>query len=251
MPGGDWSLPRLTALAERWRTEAGLAPEQHEKIARLFQRQLSSSGQFHYSLQPVQRDESIDAIEDFVSNNPSGHCEYFATALALMLRSQGIPSRVMLGYRCDEWDPRDQCFQVRQLHAHAWVEAYLDPAQVLAAFRSRSVAPIRGDGHYGGWLRLDGTPADELGSTAADSTTLGAWEARFHAIQHLLGALHRRHGQQEAAGIRLRAGPPGDERTHRPAFQSEHVAGAVRRRVGRLGPMLRSGIMGKLLGGAA
>ena len=54
MPGGDWSLPRLTALASRWRTEAGVAADQHEKIARLFERRLSSSDQFHYSLQPVQ-----------------------------------------------------------------------------------------------------------------------------------------------------------------------------------------------------
>ena len=44
-----------------------------------------------------------------------------------MLRSQGIPSRVVLGYRCDEWHEDQQCYQVRQLHAHAWVEAFLDP----------------------------------------------------------------------------------------------------------------------------
>ena len=79
----------------------------------------------------------IDAIEDFVSNNPRGHCEYFATALALMLRSEGIPSRVVLGYRCDEWDPATQSFQVRQLHAHAWVEAYLAAERIPDALLLR------------------------------------------------------------------------------------------------------------------
>ena len=180
LPGDGASLPRLTALAEKWKRESGLKPDQHYEIARHFEQQFSSSGQFHYSLQPVERDNSIDAIEDFVSNNPRGHCEYFATALALMLRSQGVPSRVVLGYRCDEWDPQDQSFQVRQLHAHAWVEAFLEPAQIPKSLYNDN--PRRWT--YGGWLRLDGTPGDDLGSTAANRTTLGAWEARFHAIQH-------------------------------------------------------------------
>ena len=45
-----------------------------------------------------------------------------ASALALMLRSQGIPSRLVLGYRCDEWDAAGKFYQVRQTQAHAWVE---------------------------------------------------------------------------------------------------------------------------------
>ena len=117
MPSDRPPLPRLTALAGRWLRESGLPLDEHYEVARWFERQLSSSGQFQYSLQGPERDTSIDAIEDFVSNNPRGHCEYFATALALMLRSQGIPSRVVLGYRCDEWHEDQQCYQVRQLHA--------------------------------------------------------------------------------------------------------------------------------------
>jgi hypothetical protein len=175
------TLPRLTALAEKWARESKHSPSQHYEIARYFEQQLSSSGQFHYSLQPVERDDSIDPVEDFVSNNRSGHCEYFATALALMLRSRGIPSRVILGYRCDEWDPKAQCFQVRQLHAHAWVEAFLEPSKIPKSLRSENPKCWV----YGGWLRLDGTAGDDLGSTAANRTTLGAWEARFHSLQHL------------------------------------------------------------------
>jgi hypothetical protein len=181
MPGGEWPLPRLTALAAQWRRESGLLPGQHKELAAYFERQLSSSGQFHYSLQPVERDaDKMDAIEDFVSKNPCGHCEYFATALALMLRSQGIPSRVVLGYRCDEFDPQEHVFQVRQLHAHAWVEAYLAPLQIPRELRQQN--PQRWT--YGGWLRLDGTPGEDLGSAAADRTTWGAWEGRWHALQH-------------------------------------------------------------------
>ena len=72
----------------------------------------------------------LDPIEDFVTKNPRGHCEYFATALCLMLRSQGIPARVVIGYRTGEFNRVSEVFHVRQLHAHTWVEAYLAPGQI-------------------------------------------------------------------------------------------------------------------------
>jgi hypothetical protein len=162
MPGEPWALPRVTALAAKWFEESGLAANEHYEIARFFERQLSSSGQFQYSLQGQERDPSIDAIEDFVSNNPRGHCEYFATALALMLRSQNIPTRVVLGYHCDEWHADQKYYQVRQLHAHAWVEAFLAPEQVPETLRESDPKRWR----YGGWLRLDPTPAADIGSNA-------------------------------------------------------------------------------------
>jgi hypothetical protein len=99
------------------------------------------------------RDDKIDPIEDFVSNNPQGHCEYFATALVLMLRSQRIPARMVIGYRTGEWNDLGRFFQVRQLHAHTWVEAYL---------RREDLPPrLAKDPEWagGGWLRLDPTPA--------------------------------------------------------------------------------------------
>jgi hypothetical protein len=244
LPDEGKSLPRLTSLAEKWKRESGYKADQHYEIAQYFERQLSTSGQFHYSLQPVERDESIDAIEDFVSNNPRGHCEYFATALALMLRTQGIPSRVVMGYRCDEWDPQDQSFQVRQLHAHAWVEAFLDPAKVPQSLRDAN--PKRWV--YGGWLRLDGTPADDLGSTAANSTTLGAWEARWHAMQHYWEryiADMDRAKQQESVYEPIR-------RAVR-EFSTSVVSWSTWRELFSnawhgLAQMFRSGIMGKLFG---
>jgi transglutaminase-like putative cysteine protease len=237
-------LPRLAALAEKWRREFGLKPGQNYEIARYFEQQLSSSGQFHYSLQPVERDTSIDAVEDFVSNNPRGHCEYFATALALMLRSQRIPARVILGYRCDEWDPKDQSFQVRQLHAHAWVEAFLDPDKVPEALRKEN--PKRWT--YGGWLRLDATPGDDLGSTAANSTTLGAWAARWHALQHYWEryiADMDRAKQQESVYEPIRAAIKAfTSQIFSPKAWRELFASAWH----GLAALMRSGIIGKLFG---
>ncbi len=64
-------------------------------------------------------------IEDFLFRYKSGHCEYFATAMILMLRSVGIPARLATGFLGAEFNPLEDYYIVRQSNAHAWVEAYL------------------------------------------------------------------------------------------------------------------------------
>ena len=163
---GPERLPRLTALANRWIAESGLPPEDRVGRARYLEQKLAASGQFEYSLQGQPRDPSLDPIEDFVANNPRGHCEYFATALTLMLRSQQIPARMVVGYKCDELNELGKFYQVRQSHAHTWVEAYLPfdeiPAELL---HGKDFWPWES---AGGWLRLDPTPS--AGDAAAAGT---------------------------------------------------------------------------------
>jgi hypothetical protein len=78
-----------------------------------------------------------EPIFDFLESERRGHCEYFATALAVLLRSLDIPSRTVNGYLTAEWNSYGKFFVVRQQHAHSWVEALL-PGQ--------------------GWVVLDPTP---------------------------------------------------------------------------------------------
>ena len=72
-----------------------------------------------------------------------------------MLRSQGIPARVVLGFKCDQYNSRRKAYQVRQADAHAWVEAYLAPEKVPPGLRWGDA----GRWTRGAWLRLDPTPA--------------------------------------------------------------------------------------------
>ena len=161
---GRSTVPSLVALAEQWVNESGLPRGDRYGRARLLERQLRDSGRFRYSLEGQPRDLSLDPIEDFITNNPRGHCEYFATALVLMLRSQGIPARLVVGYRSDEWNKVGEPFlQVRQLHAHTWVEAFLERDEIPE--ESKSGWP--GRWLAGGWLRLDPTAAG--GESARDS----------------------------------------------------------------------------------
>ena len=173
--GGDGSnaLPNLVALAKRWIEESGLPESDRLGRARCLEQKLAASGQFQYSLTGQDRDPNLDPIEDFVAKHPVGHCEYFATALTLMLRSQKIPARMVSGYKCDrdDWDSLGGYYQVRQFHAHTWVEAYLWSGQLRECLRSGQLRRDwlhgkdywpwfrEGDDRNGAWVRLDPTPA--------------------------------------------------------------------------------------------
>ena len=67
----------------------------------------------------------LDPVEDFLVNRKKGHCEYFASALALLLRSIDIPSRMVNGFKGGDWNELTETMNVRQKHAHSWVEAYI------------------------------------------------------------------------------------------------------------------------------
>ena len=67
----------------------------------------------------------LDPVEDFLVNRKKGHCEYFASALALLLRSVNIPSRIVNGFKGGDWNELTETMNVRQKHAHSWVEAFI------------------------------------------------------------------------------------------------------------------------------
>jgi len=116
----------LKTLATQILSEAGISPQDRVAAARALSDYFHRSGEFFYSLEPQQRDPILDPLEDFVTLHKSGHCEYYAGALTLMLRSQGIPARMVIGFKGGEWNQLGGYYQVQQLHAHAWVEAYLE-----------------------------------------------------------------------------------------------------------------------------
>ncbi|MFG0335623.1 MAG: transglutaminaseTgpA domain-containing protein, partial [Maioricimonas sp. JB049] len=127
----------LTRLRELSLTLTEGLTDAEEKSDRLMH-YLKGSGDFDYSLSLAIEDPTIDPVEDFVFNRRSGHCEYFASALALMLRGVGIPARVASGFRGGQYNVRRNRFEVREWHAHAWVEAFVN----------------------GRWITLDPTPPD-------------------------------------------------------------------------------------------
>ena len=65
---------------------------------------LRDSGRFEYTTKAAVDNSRMDPIEDFLVNRKKGHCEYFASALALMLRAAGIPARLVTGFKGGNFD---------------------------------------------------------------------------------------------------------------------------------------------------
>jgi len=78
---------------------------------------------FTYTLQ-LSRTRPSDPIAEFLFTRKQGHCEYFAASMAVMLRGLGIPSRVVNGFRANEFNDLTSQYVVRDSDAHSWVEAY-------------------------------------------------------------------------------------------------------------------------------
>ena len=78
---------------------------------------------FSYTLQ-LPSTRHTDPLAHFLFERKQGHCEYFASAMAVMLRTLKIPSRVITGFRTNEFNDITSQYIIRSSDAHAWVEAY-------------------------------------------------------------------------------------------------------------------------------
>ena len=157
------ALTRLRALArdltrpENLRSAPGASTTAAK--ARVLESHLRDSGIYAYSLDQTIQDNEIDPVEDFLFNRKSGHCEYYASALALLLRAVDIPSRVISGYKGGDINASGDYFEVQQRHAHTWVEALLDNR----------------------WVTLDATPAAERAAMVENVRSQLSWWTRVRA----------------------------------------------------------------------
>ncbi len=127
--------PRARELALKWRGEGRGTRGLIAAALDLFR-----EGGFVYSLQPGAMEGDI--IDQFLFASRQGYCEHYASAMTFLLRSAGVPARVVVGYQGGEFNPMGQYLIVRQSDAHAWVEVWedgrwlrVDPTSVVAPQR--------------------------------------------------------------------------------------------------------------------
>lgn len=105
----------------------------------------------HAPVREVQADNDLK-LDHFLFSSKQGSSEYFATSMAVLLRANGVPSRIVTGYRATTYNPFTGYYEVRQHNAHAWVEAYFE--------------------EYG-WVTFEPTPAMVLPAVSKRYTVLG------------------------------------------------------------------------------
>ncbi|MGB5694621.1 MAG: DUF3488 and transglutaminase-like domain-containing protein [Polyangiales bacterium] len=104
--------------------------------AQRVERYLRGSGEFRYTTKQPDT-QGKDPLHVFLFEAKAGHCEYFSTAMAIMMRSLGLPARNVTGFLGGDYNPYGDYYAVRNGHAHSWVEVLID----------------------GRWLTFDPTPA--------------------------------------------------------------------------------------------
>lgn len=121
--GGDYLKvppdldPRVVSLAQ------DITKNQATQFLKASELEHHLSTKYKYTLQLPQVSPR-DPIADFLFHRKEGHCEYFASSMAIMLRTLGIPSRVVNGFHGGEYNDITDSYIVRAKDAHSWVEAY-------------------------------------------------------------------------------------------------------------------------------
>lgn len=101
---------------------------------------------------------SPDPVASFLFEEKTGHCEYFASAAAVLLRAQGIPARVVTGFASGQYDAAAGTWTVRESDAHSWVEAWDEQE---------------------GWVSIDPSPRD----LAAEHARVNQWLLAYQDLK--------------------------------------------------------------------
>jgi len=129
LPGLDARVPALAkTITQRSRTAYDQATAIESYLRSHYSYTLNLSGR-----------PGNDPLVHFLFETRAGHCEYFATAMTIMLRTLGVPSREVNGFLPGEYNELGGDYIVRASDAHSWVEAYFPGT---------------------GWVAFDPTPAD-------------------------------------------------------------------------------------------
>jgi transglutaminase-like putative cysteine protease len=122
-----------------------------EEIVRPFNNRYEKARAVEYYLQTKfgytleQKGGGKEPLADFLFNVKEGHCEYFASAMAILLRTQGIATRVVNGFHGGDYNETAGMTVVRQRHAHAWVEVYFPGENIWVTFDPTPIGGQPGD----------------------------------------------------------------------------------------------------------
>jgi protein-glutamine gamma-glutamyltransferase len=166
--------PRTLEWADRLRAQPRLANASPQQLAAAVLDHIRAG--FTYTLTPGtygDLDEGRFAIDEFWLDRRRGFCEHFSTAFVVVMRAMDVPARIVTGYQGIDLEPQDGWYAVRNSHAHAWVEIW-----------------VQGQG----WLRVDPTAAvapERVAQSRPLRPQAGAVAAAFEAVNPALLARAR------------------------------------------------------------
>ncbi len=169
----EGSNPRTASLAREMRAAAGSDVEFIDAVLRRFNEE-----EYYYTLEPPPL--GSNPVDRFLFDTQRGFCEHYASAFAVMMRSAGIPARIVLGYQGGELNPMGGHMIVRQSDAHAWTEVWLEGHGWRRVDPTAAVAPERIE------VGISGAMFDGIG----EAWGLSAPSALLHQLQLTYDAMN-------------------------------------------------------------
>jgi transglutaminase-like putative cysteine protease len=127
--------PQAQKTARRWRQQAGSHAAFIKKVLSFYR------SDFTYTLSPPKL--GLHTVDEFLFSTQQGFCEHFASSFTVLMRSVGIPARVVVGYQGGEWNAKNNYLQVYQRDAHAWSEVWLQGQGWRRVDPTAAVAEVR------------------------------------------------------------------------------------------------------------
>ncbi len=128
--------PRAVAYALALRAGNSADAALIERVLDLFRQ-----APFAYTLEPPTL--GAEPVDEFLFGTREGFCEHYASAFAVLMRAAGIPARVVIGYQGGDFNSYGGYLLVRQSHAHAWNEVWLEGRGWVRVDPTAAVAPER------------------------------------------------------------------------------------------------------------
>lgn len=167
---------RVQSLAHDWRSRAA----DDRAVVQLALAHFNTEP-FVYTLQPPLL--GSDPVDEFLFSTRRGFCEHYAAAFVVLMRSTGIPARVVTGYQGGEYNPLGGYWLIRQSDAHAWAEVWLPESGWQRVDPTAAVAPERIENPLDPGAQLAGAPARFLLSER--SLLARSWRGLGHALDAL------------------------------------------------------------------
>ncbi|MGO9198561.1 MAG: DUF3488 and DUF4129 domain-containing transglutaminase family protein [Acidimicrobiales bacterium] len=176
-----YAYPRVAALARRIVARSRATTTEAKVIA--LETWIGANTEYSTQIPPLAPGQ--DAVNEFLFGNRKGYCEQISTALAVMLRTLGIPAREAVGYVPGSYDPLSNLYDIQAKDAHAWVQVYF-PRYGWQDFDPTAEVPLAPENAgsvilHDAWTQvahLPWAPIGSVGGAGAAGYGYLAWERR-------------------------------------------------------------------------
>ncbi len=168
------SNPRTYDQAIIWRQQASSDQDYINNVLQFFREN------FTYTLSPPKL--SRHTSDEFLFSTQQGFCEHFSSSFVVLMRSVGIPSRIVVGYQGGQWSSDKTYLNVYQRDAHAWAEVWLESQGWVRVDPTAAVAEVRIE--RGVTAALPESERELVGRTSSVYQWLGQLQNQWQLIDY-------------------------------------------------------------------